>query len=110
MISELFTINTTNIGRAAIAAASRPIPRDEPATICLASHAESGDDEVYVEVRSPKGFSRDIRVGKDEVYSILMIKDPEACRAACQRFIDDRAEQIRAAVLGAQAHETRFEH
>lgn len=103
MIGEFFSISASNIGHAAIAAASRPIPQDEPATIRLASHAASGDDEIYIEVRSPYGFARDIRVGKAKVWSILQIKNHEACRAACQRFIDDRAEHVRAAVLEAQA-------
>lgn len=109
MIGEFFSISASNIGHAAIAAASRPIPQDEPATIRLASHAASGDDEIYIEVRSPHGFSRDIRIGKAKVWSILQIQDHEACRAACQHFIDDRAEHVRAAVQEAQELEARFD-
>lgn len=109
MIGPLFTINASNIGHAAIAAASRPIPQDEPVTIKLASHAASGDNELYVEVRSAGGFARDIRIGEGEVGSILSIKAYDACRAACQAFIDDRAEHVRTAVLDAQAHSDRFD-
>ena len=107
MIGEFFSISASNIGHAAIRAASRPISQDEPATIRLASHADSGGDEIYVEVRSPAGFSRDIRIGSGKVHSIQMIKDLGACRAACQEFIDDRAGCIRAAVLEAQADDAR---
>lgn len=106
MIGEFFSISASSIGHAAITAASRPIPQDEPATIRLASYAASGDDEIYIEVRSPHRFARDIRAGKAKAWSILQIKDHEACRAACEHFIDDRAEHIRAAVLEAQEHAT----
>lgn len=108
MIGPLFTINASNIGHAAIAAASRPIPQDEPVTIKLATHAASGDNELYVEVRSMGGFARDIRIGEGEVGSILAIREYDACREACQAFIDDRAEHVRTAVLDAQAHSDRF--
>lgn len=109
MIGELFTISASNIGHAAIAAASRPIPEDAPATIQLASHEASGDDEVYIEVRTRRGFARDIRIGRAKVHAILRIDDPAACRASCQHFIDDRAEHVRAAVLEAQELEARFD-
>lgn len=108
MIGPFFTISASNIGHAAIAAASRPIPQDEPVTIKLAAHAESGGSDLYVEVRSPGGFARDIRIGEGEVASILMIKENDACRAACQAFIDDRAEYVRAAVLDAQISDEHF--
>lgn len=60
MIGPPFTINASNVGHAAIAAASRSIPQDEPVTIKLASKAASGDNELNFQVRSPGGFMRDI--------------------------------------------------
>lgn len=112
MIGEFFSINETNIGHAAMRAACRPIPQDEPAEMKLVGRTEdSGREEVYINVSTPGGFSRDIRIGKAKVWGILQIKDSERCRAACQRFIDDRAEHARKAALDAQEHDRlRIEH
>lgn len=110
MIGPLFTINRSNIGRAAIAAASRPIPEDTPAMITLARCKEdSGSETVCIEVSTPKGFSRSIRISEAKIASILQIQDYDACREACQAFIDDRAEHVRTAVLDAQAHCDRLD-
>lgn len=105
MIGEFFSVNATNIGHAAMRAASRPIPEDAPAEMKLVQRTDdSGRKEVYIEVSTPLGFSRDIRIGKAKVWGILQIEDTVAMRAACQRFIDDRAEHVRRAVLDAQEH------
>lgn len=93
MVGDFFSISASNIDHAAIAAARRSIPQHEPATTRLASHAASQDDEIYIDVRSPPGFSGDIRIGKAKVHSNLMVKDHESCRPACQHFIDNRAER-----------------
>ena len=106
MIGEFFTINETNIGHAAMRAACRPMPQDAPAEMKLVLRTEDSDrEEVYIEVNTPGGFLRHIRIGKAKVWGILQIEDTVAMRAACQRFIDDRAEHARQAVLDAQAYE-----
>lgn len=106
MIGEFFTINETNTGHGAMRAACRPIPQDAPAEMKLGLRTEdSGRDEIYIEVSTHSDFSRGIRIGKAKVWGILQIEDTEAMRAACQRFIDDRAEQARQAVLVALAYE-----
>lgn len=105
MIGPFFSINESNIGHAAMRAASRPIPQDAPAEMKLGLRTEdSGHEEAYIEISTPRGFSRGIRIGKADVVAILEIQDNENCRAACQRYIDDLAQQARQAVLDAQAH------
>lgn len=110
MIGPMFTISAHNIGyeamRAGEEAASQPSPRAVATTLQLARHE---DDEIFVEVRSDVGFARDIRIGEAKVSSILMINDHEASRAACQAFIDDRAEQIREALLEAWSQEAGYD-
>ena len=105
MIGQFFSISETNIGHAAMRAASRPIPQDDPAEMKLVLRTEDSDrEEVYIEVSTSAGFVRHIRIGKAKVWGILQIEDTVAMRAACQRFIDDRAEHTRQAVLDAQEH------
>lgn len=109
MIGEFFSISETNIGHAAMRAASRPIPQDAPAEMKLVQLTEgSGQKEVYIEVSTPAGFLRHIRVGQAKVWGILQIENTVAMRAACQHSIDDRAEHIRRAVLDAQEHEQQL--
>ncbi|TQL47312.1 hypothetical protein FB562_0368 [Homoserinimonas aerilata] len=109
MIGPFFSINESNIGHAAMRAASRPIPQDAPAEMKLGLRTDdSGHEEAYIEVSTPQGFSRGIRIGKPRVVEILEIQDDEDCRTACQRYIDDLAQQARQAVLDAQAHSEHF--
>ncbi|ALG29544.1 hypothetical protein AOZ07_11505 [Glutamicibacter halophytocola] len=104
MIGEFFTINATNIGHAAMRAASRPIPQEDPAQMNLSLRkTDAGRDEIVIEVSTWQGFSRDIRISQGKIWSILQISDSERCRAACQHYIDDRAEHVRRAVFDAQA-------
>lgn len=105
MIGEFFSVNATNIGHAAMRAASGPIAEDAPAEMKLVLRTEDSDrDEVYIEVSTPLGFVRHIRIGQAKVWGILQIEDTAAMKAACQSFIDDRAEHARQAVLDAQEH------
>ncbi|GAA5594482.1 hypothetical protein [Kocuria rhizophila] len=110
MIGPFFSINESNIGHAAVRAASRPIPQDAPAEMKLGLRTEDlGREDVYIEVSTPRGFSRGIRISKAEVVAILGSQDHEGCRTACQRYIDDLALLARRAVLDAQAHSERLD-
>lgn len=109
MIGPFFSVNESNIGHEAMRAASRSIAEDAPAVMKLVGRTDdSGREEVYINVSTPGGFSRDIRIGKAKIWGILQIKDDEAWRAACQSFIDDRAKHARQAVLDAQEHDRRI--
>lgn len=69
---------------------------------------DSGQEEVYIEVSTPANFLSHIRIGKAKVWGILQIEDTLAMRAACPRFIDDRAEHIRHTVFDAQQNAGRW--
>lgn len=88
MIGDMFSISTHNIGYAAMRAAEqsagRLTSREVPATSKLKSHAEVGDDEIYVEIRDAFGYSRDIHIGSAKVHSILRIDDPVSIRVTCE--------------------------
>ena len=104
MISELFTMNSSNFGNAAMDAASRPIPLDDQVEMKLAAHGPSPEEDAYIEVRSPSGFACDIHIDPVRMEACRLVEGYEGNRTACQQLVDELAAQIRAAVLEAQAH------
>lgn len=104
MIGPLFTISASNIGRAAIEAASRPVPLDDPSTITLAAHPDGG---VLIQVRAPGGFCRDVPVEETAVREVLSIEDSQTCRAACEELIEDRAARVRRAIMESESSRRR---
>lgn len=90
MIGELFTINVSNIVRAAISAATLTLQGDKPAPVQLMP-AEHG---ATINASS----TNVILVEKNVVGEILQVEDTAAFWQTCQDYIDQLAPQLRASI------------
>lgn len=96
MISELFTISATNIGHAALREAA--IAVDSPVDVRLVPLAQSGDGQVGVLVESA-GFRQVLPISEARVRACI---DADGLEET-QRYVDELADQVRAAVREATA-------
>lgn len=95
MIGQFFSINASNIGHAAMRAVF--IAVDSGMDCRLVSVTDDSAAEAGVLVTSTAGYRRMIPISEARVRACLSAEGIEET----QRFVDDLAQQIRAAVVEA---------
>lgn len=95
MISSLFNNSASNFGNAALEAAR--IPWDSPVEMRLGADGP-GEAGAYIEVSTTGGFLRRIPIEPARLAECRREHDGPTALALCQKFVDDLAAQVRAAV------------
>ena len=98
MVGELFTINATNIARAAVREAGRRLDPESPANIEVAGQNLGGAMQVFVRVSSPSSLTTTIDVNEASVRSCLEEDDSEVSRRMVSGLISSLAAKIIAVV------------
>ena len=92
MLGELFSINSTNIGRAALR--DVPIAVDSPADAVLVPLSNSGDNKVGVLVTGAAGFRRVIPISEARVRACIGTTGMDTAH----RYVDELATAVRSAL------------
>lgn len=100
MITSPFNTSASNFGNAAMQAAN--IPWDTPVEVRLGAEG-SGENGAYIEVSSRSGFLRRILIEDARLAECRQGNGGPTTMAVCQQFVDDLAEEIKAAVCDATA-------
>lgn len=98
MITSPFNTSASNIGNAAMQAAS--IPWDAPVEMRLGAEGP-GENDAYVEVSSHGGYVRRISIDNARLAECRQEDDGPTAMGLCQQLVDDLAAQIRTAVCDA---------